>query len=108
MNDRNIPWGTTFLEFDPNGEKAIAHAQDDGKLKAERLIEAERIRADAEASRYLAEMNCPADLIEFGRNHNIPMFSEFTWQAGFIQGWRMAVARSRRLANANAPEAKEA
>jgi len=93
MNDRNILWGINFLEFDQDGEKALAHARQDGRSKADRLIEAERIKADAEATRYLAEMNCPADLIDWGRNHNIPIFAEMTWMNGFIQGWRMAVSR---------------
>ena len=65
--------------------------------RAEMLAEAsaqERQRiADAEATRYLAEMVCPPDVVDFGRRHGIPTFAEVTWQAGFMAGWRAAQTR---------------
>ena len=50
-------------------------------------------RADTEMLRYMAELQCPEDLKRFGKDHNIPTFAEFTWQAGFQQGWRLAMSR---------------
>lgn len=79
--------------FDPDGSRALRNAEEDGAAKAAHRIHIERIAADAEATRYLAEMNCPEDLIEWGRAHGIPTFAEQTWLAGFVQGWRMACAR---------------
>lgn len=64
-----------------------------GRENAERKLALERAEADAYATRILAEMHCPADLVEFGKNHGIPVFAEVTWQAGFMAGWRMAIAR---------------
>lgn len=64
-----------------------------GERDAEMLAELERREADAYAARYLAEAHCPVDLVEWGKNHNIPTFAEFTWQAGFLAGWRMCAAR---------------
>ena len=86
------------VTIDPDGMKAMRRAEDYGAAKASRQIHIERIAADAEATRYLAEMECPEDLIEWGKNHNIPTFAEVTWMAGFMRGWRMAVARSEKMA----------
>ena len=69
-------------------------AKGKGESEAEKRIRMERIAADAEATRYLSEMDCPATVREFGRRHNIENFAEFTWLAGFQQGWRMACARA--------------
>jgi hypothetical protein len=60
---------------------------------AERNAMLRQQATDAEATRYLAEMTCPADVVEFGRRHAIPSFAEFTWQAGFMAGWRAAQTR---------------
>ena len=49
--------------------------------------------ANAEAMRFLAEMMCPADLLDWGRRHGIPAFAEVTWNAGFMAGWRAAQTR---------------
>lgn len=46
--------------------------------------------AEAKAARLLAERECPADLIEWGRVHGIPAFAEHTWVAGFLAGMRIA------------------
>ena len=43
------------------------------------------------AERLLANSRCPADIVAFGKRHNIPMFAEKTWEAGFAQGMRVAV-----------------
>lgn len=56
--------------------------------EADLAAEIRRRAADADATRRLAELECPADLLEWGRNHNIPAFAEMTWCAGFIAGWR--------------------
>lgn len=97
MGDRNFDF-SEFLptQFDPDGSKALAHAEETGRARAEALIKAEKIEADAQAARYLAEMNCPPDLVEFGINHGIPTFAGVTWMSGFVQGWRMACSRSAR------------
>lgn len=55
---------------------------------AEREAFIRRTAADASATRRLADLECPADLIEWGRSHGIPTFAEVTWCAGFIAGWR--------------------
>lgn len=52
--------------------------------------------AEAHALRELAEMHCPPDLIEYAKRHSIPTFAEATWQAGFMQGWKMGLARMAR------------
>jgi hypothetical protein len=63
-----------------------------GAAAAEQTIRAGRVKAGAEALRYLAELQCPPDVVEFGRNHKIPLFAEVTWQGGFVAGWRLATA----------------
>ena len=50
-----------------------------------------RRRAEQRAARLLAERECPADLVEFGKRHGIPNFAEATWQAGFAAGMRVAM-----------------
>lgn len=72
-----------------SAEAELRRAQED----AERNAAIRQQAADAEATRYLAEMACPADVTEFGRRHAIPNFAEFTWQAGFMAGWRAAQTR---------------
>lgn len=69
---------------------SIEEANDLGERDAQRRQFLARQRADAEALAYLAAMECPLDLQEWGERHNIPTFAQLTWQAGFIQGWRMA------------------
>jgi len=36
----------------------------------------------------LDKMCCPPDIIEWGTRHNIPLFAERTWIAGFKAGVR--------------------
>lgn len=67
-------------------------AEQEGTDKAEREIRHNRMRADAHALRWLAENECPESVKEFGRVNGIPTFAEFTWNHGFEQGWRMAMA----------------
>jgi hypothetical protein len=91
----NSHWGRQASNIlgealDRSADDRARHA---GRAQAEKRIERERIEADAEATRYLAEMNCPADLIEWGKNNGIPAFAEVTWTHGFMAGWRMACAR---------------
>lgn len=97
MGANGAGWNTGFAQFDPDGAKALAHAEEDGAAKAANRVAREKRMADAEATRYLAEMDCPEDVIEFGKRHGIPVFAEATWMAGFMQGWRLAVARARSL-----------
>ena len=89
--DHSLP--RTFKPFGLSEEELACEKGQSDVLKK---ISVERIRADAAATQYLAEMECPADLIEWGRSHGIPNFAEFTWSAGFVHGWRMAVARGLR------------
>jgi hypothetical protein len=99
MADQNYwaqPGALVPAIFDADDSKMLAHARGDGEAKAKARIESERIAADAEATRYLAEMNCPDDLRTFGANHGIPTFAEATWMAGFVAGWRLAVARGNK------------
>lgn len=96
MGDRNDPW-TFPLQFDPLGEKALRHAEEDGVAKARNQIEREGRMAESEALRYLAEVECPNDLIEWGRNHKIENFAELTWINGFMAGWRAMTERRERL-----------
>lgn len=35
-------------------------------------------------------------LAAWGKRHGITTFAEATWQAGFAQGWKMALARMAR------------
>lgn len=60
---------------------------------AERAADLRRQAADAEALRYLAEMACPADVVDFGKRHDMPFFAEATWNNGFMAGWRAAQTR---------------
>lgn len=62
-----------------------------GKSDALGAIMAATNRANAKAARLLAERECPADLIEWGRSHGFPTFAEVTWQAGFLAGMRVAM-----------------
>ena len=64
----------------------------EGTDNAEREIRHNRMRADAHALRWVAEKECPESVKEFGRVNGIPTFAEFTWNHGFEQGWRMAMA----------------
>lgn len=64
-----------------------------GVSNANKQIRFERAAAQAEAERILAEMNCPNDLIEWGKHHNIPTFAQVTWQHGFATGFRFGLAR---------------
>lgn len=48
--------------------------------------------ADAFAMAYLAEQGCPEDLKTWGLNNKIPAFAEMTWQAGYVAGFRAAIA----------------
>ena len=86
--DSMLAKGASLFLVDP-----FQSAEERGRRDAAMTVESERREGDAYAAAYLAELNCPADLVEFGRNHNIPTFAEMTWQAGFVAGWRMAVAR---------------
>lgn len=61
-----------------------------GEADAEKLLTSAQRHADALAAKILAARECPADLIEWGRVHNIPTFAEVTWQAGFLAGMRAA------------------
>lgn len=63
----------------------------DGVSDALGEIAAADRRAQEKAARLLAERECPPDLIEWGRLHLIPTFAEFTWQAGFLAGMRVAM-----------------
>ena len=47
--------------------------------------------AEHKALQYLAEFECPVDVVEWGKHHNIPTFAEVTWQAGFSKGWNLAI-----------------
>lgn len=68
----------------------------EGEERAAARLARERQIAAAEARAYLAAMNCPEDVKEFGRLLGVPTFSEMTWEAGFTQGWNMAVAAMNR------------
>ncbi len=61
-----------------------------GEVEAEIALKAAQRQADAFAARILAANECPADLKEWGRAHGIPEFAEYTWQAGFLAGLRIA------------------
>jgi hypothetical protein len=61
-----------------------------GKSDADRIKSLAVNRANAKAMSLLAAKECPADLLEWGRVHGIPVFAEFTWQAGFIAGMHAA------------------
>ena len=91
MGDQNwqiqMIWPTSI---DRNPE---LHAAESGAYDAEQKLKLAKIRADAEAMRILSEMDCPEDIKRYGADHNIPDFAEFTWQAGFAAGWKMAYAR---------------
>ena len=54
--------------------------------------EATEAAADAFAMAYLAEQGCPEDLKTWGMNNKIPAFAEMTWQAGYVAGFRAAIA----------------
>lgn len=73
-------------------EMADRRVEQEGADKAEREIRHNRMRADAHALRWLAEKECPESVKQFGRVNGIPTFAEFTWNHGFEQGWRMAMA----------------
>lgn len=88
MNDRNPYRGRA------DGVSAEQELRD-AESAAAKNAHLRRAAADAEATRYLAEMECPPDLIEWGERHRIPMFAEFTWMAGFVAGWRAAHSRRR-------------
>ena len=59
---------------------------DDAKLE----LDIAQRRAEQKAATLLAASQCPPDLIEWGRMHNIPEFAAFTWMAGFAAGMRVA------------------
>ena len=65
---------------------------DESAGTSEALKEIDRAQrvATARAARLLAERECPADLLEWGKLHNIPNFAEATWIAGFLAGMRVA------------------
>ena len=63
----------------------------EGSNEAEKAIRIAKAHADAMALRVIAEMECPDDLKRWGVQNKIPTFAEVTWQAGFVQGWRMAL-----------------
>lgn len=52
---------------------------------AERQARLRKQTAEVQALAYLAEMQCPASVIEFGKRHGIEKFAEFVWQHGFSQ-----------------------
>ena len=54
----------------------------------------DRAAADALATSYLAFLECPEDVKTWGVNNKVPAFAEMTWQAGFVAGWRMAIANA--------------
>jgi hypothetical protein len=47
-----------------------------------------KIRAAINRCHIMAEMICPADIIEWGIEHGIPEFARMTWQAGFQAAMR--------------------
>jgi len=78
-----------YAIFDKVNDRKV---EQEGTDKAEREIRHNRMRADAHALRWIAERECPESVKEFGRVNGIPTFAEFTWNHGFEQGWRMAMA----------------
>lgn len=51
-------------------------------------------RAEALAMAVIAQQECPDDLVQFGKNHGIPLFAEMTWHSGFEAGVRWAMLHS--------------
>ena len=63
-------------------------ARENGKDDADKEIAAAEGRAGVAAAIILAALHCPEAIRKFGQLHNIPLFAEMTWEAGFIAGMR--------------------
>lgn len=76
--------------------KPETQAAVDGSAETGKSIRIAKAHADAMALRYISECECPDDLKQWSIQNRIPTFAEVTWQARFMQGWRMAVAMQGR------------
>lgn len=86
--------------------KPETQAAFDGSAEAEKAIRIAKAHADAMALRYIAECECPDDLKQWAINNKIPTFAEVTWQAGFVQGWRMSLVMQSRALEDRGNEAR--
>lgn len=88
---RNFGAVDTFPHCEKCGETSGNNwGQCEGKcpMKMSPHFDAATAESNAAAAAYLAETQCPPDVIEWGKAHGLPTWAEVTWQAGFLQGWK--------------------
>jgi hypothetical protein len=79
MGARQSPWA------------AMETPESAGERDAEAALRLATRRSDARAAEILAARECPADILQWGRQHGIEEFARITWQNGFQAGMRMAM-----------------